>query len=53
MSCTTAAAKRRRSQAKNGYRHLPPMKRPGYRMGSKKQRLGSRAKVQIKSGATK
>ncbi len=30
MGCVTATAKRRRRQAVNKYRHLPPMKRPHY-----------------------
>lgn len=28
--CVCSTAKRRRKQARNGYRHLPPMRRPHY-----------------------
>lgn len=30
-----ATAKRRRQQAKKGYRHLPPLTRPRYRMAAR------------------
>ena len=30
MSCVTATAKRRRKQARNGYKHIAPQKRSKY-----------------------
>lgn len=32
---SAAAAKRRRKQARNGYRHLAPLVRPRYRMAGR------------------
>ncbi len=35
MGCAAQTAKRRRKQAVNGYRHLPPKQRPGFKTHTK------------------
>ena len=46
MGCVTATAKRRRRQAKTGFRHMAPMDRPHYATHSSEvwDRLNAKAK---------